>query len=604
MKNYGIGFKYAIEQNARLKLSSPIGSVFGVDSEDIEKFNKLGIYTVYDLLTFSREDFKLEIYHNSPQQYFTIINAYFSIVENLMRALPPVKDFLPESVIREKGLMPLGEVIKWFHSDEYAKEKLLYAKRRLAFNEIFLIQCGLKLARQKSVSQGQGVSCKSNGELVKKVINSLPFDLTTDQRKAFKDIAQDMEIHIPMRRLVQGDVGSGKTVVAMLALVKAVENGYQGVMMAPTEILAVQHYNNFVDSLGKFGIKVGLLSASITRSKRKREEVYKKISNHELDIVVGTHALIQDEVKFAKLGIAITDEQHRFGVAQRAKLANKYDINPDVLAMTATPIPRTLSLTIYGDLDVSVIKQMPAGRKPIETTVHTARQRRSAYSLVRKEILKGRQAYVVCPLRASSNSDAYSAEEIYEMLTDGYLKGIQGALIHGKMKAAEKDNVMERFKNGEIKYIVSTTVIEVGVNVPNATVMVIENAERFGLAQLHQLRGRVGRGSFQSYCILISSSKDADAQKRLELMESTTDGFKLAEEDLKMRGMGQFFGEKQFGMPDLKYADVLTDMDIWHKSWWLSDEFINQEKYPEYLPLVKEYIKLTFGGKFKQIANI
>ena len=248
---------------------------------------------------------------------------------------------------------------------------------------------------------------------------------------------------------------------------------------------------------------------------------------------------------------------------------------------------------------------MPAGRKPVETIVKPARQRRSAYSLVRKEILKGRQAYVVCPLRASSNSDAYSAEEIYEMLTEGYLKDIQGALIHGKMKAAEKDNVMERFKNGEIKYIVSTTVIEVGVNVPNATVMVIENAERFGLAQLHQLRGRVGRGSFQSYCILISNSKDADAQKRLELMESTTDGFKLAEEDLKMRGMGQFFGEKQFGMPDLKYnAEILTRMDALQVSWQLSDEFINQEKYPKYLPLVKEYIKLTFGGKFKQIANV
>lgn len=597
MREWSFGFKYAIEQNSKLSLSSPIGCVFGIESEDVEKFNELGIYTVYDWLICKNDTMA-----NSPLQYFPI-NAYVSVLENLMRALPPIKDFLPESVIRGKGLTPLDETIRCIRNG-CSREKFLRAEHRLAFNEIFLIQCGFKLIRQKSVSQGQGISCKKNGELVKNVIGSLPFDLTGDQLKTFETVAKDMENPIPMRRLVQGDVGSGKTVVAMLALVKAVENGYQGVMMAPTEILAVQHYNNFADSLGKFGIRVGLLSASITRSKKLREEIYKKIANHEVDIVVGTHALIQDEVKFAKLGLAITDEQHRFGVAQRAKLANKYDINPDVLAMTATPIPRTLSLTIYGDLDVSVIKQMPAGRKPIETTVHTARQRRSAYSLVRKEILKGRQAYVVCPLRASSNSDAYSAEEIYEMLTEGYLKDIQGALIHGKMKAAEKDKIMERFKNGEIKYIVSTTVIEVGVNVPNATVMVIENAERFGLAQLHQLRGRVGRGSFQSYCILISNTKDADAQKRLALMENTTDGFKLAEEDLKMRGMGQFFGEKQFGMPDLKYADVLSDSTIWYDSWLMLNYSISEEQFNKFIPLIKEYIELTFNGKFKQILNI
>lgn len=495
-------------------------------------------------------------------------------------------------------------MIQCFHSDNCTEEKFSRAEHRLAFNEVFLIQCGLKLIKRESISQGQGITCKRNGALVQKVINSLPFDLTDDQLKTFKTIAYDMQTPNPMRRLVQGDVGSGKTVVAMLALVKAVENGYQGAMLAPTEILAVQHYNNFVDSLGKFGIKVGLLSAKVTRSKKAKQDMYQKIANHEFDIVVGTHALIEDEVKFAKLGLAITDEQHRFGVAQRAKLANKSDINPDVLAMTATPIPRTLSLTLYGDLDVSIIKQMPAGRKPIKTMVKTSRGRRSAYEFVRKEILGGRQAYVVCPLRASGSSNAYSAEEIYELITKGVMKDIPCALIHGKMKAAEKDDVMTRFKNGEIKLIVSTTVIEVGVNVPNATVIVIENAERFGLAQLHQLRGRVGRGNLQSYCVLISNSKDEDAQKRLELMESTTDGFELAEEDLKLRGCGQFFGEKQFGLPDLKFADVLNDTELVYQSLWLSDEFIIENKYPEYLPLVKEYIKLTYGDKFKQINDV
>lgn len=531
-------------------------------------------------------------------------SVFRTAIQNLLEKMPPIKEILPQKIIKKLDLIPLDTAMRQIHFP--ANEEILrQARRRLAFDELFLIQCGLMLIKKKNTEEKLGITFKKNGALVQKVFESLPFTLTDDQLETFKTVAQDMENSLPMRRLVQGDVGSGKTVVAMLALVKAVENGYQGVMMAPTEILAVQHYNNFVKMLGEFGIRIGLLSAKVTRSKKTRAEVYEKIANHEFDIVIGTHALIQDEVKFAKLGLVITDEQHRFGVAQRAELGKKSEVVPDMIVMTATPIPRTMTLTVYGDLEVSLIKQMPPGRKPIKTMVRTMRQRKKVYEFVREEILKGRQAYIVCPLIERSESVTLNyidpATEIYEMLRKGIFIDIPCALIHGKINPAEKDEIMTRFHDGEIKLLVSTTVIEVGVDVPNATVMVIENAERFGLSQLHQLRGRVGRGSEKSYCILVSNSKQGAAAARLDLMETTTDGFKLAEEDLKLRGPGQFFGEAQHGLPDLKVANVFRDIDTLIEARNAAENFITTESDLNYFAELRQNLALAYGDKFSQI---
>ena len=337
-----------------------------------------------------------------------------------------------------------------------------------------------------------------------------------------------------------------------------------------------------------------------------REEVYQKIAAQEFDIVIGTHALIQEGVRFAKLGLVVTDEQHRFGMAQRSELEKKSDTLPDMLVMTATPIPRTMTLTVYGDLDVSSIKKLPPGRKPVKTLVQNIRARQKVYEFVRAEILAGRQAYVVCPLIERSESEMLAdidpAEEVFEMLSNGLFRDVPCALLHGKMKPRDKDEIMEQFRDGATKLLVSTTVIEVGVDVPNASVMVVEHAERFGLAQLHQLRGRVGRGSEKSYCILISDSKAANARSRLETMETTNDGFKLAEEDLKLRGPGQFFGEAQHGLPDLKIANVFRDLELLLEARDAAEKFITDDDNLNYFANLRQNLALAYGDKFKQIT--
>lgn len=509
-----------------------------------------------------------------------------------------VPEVIPEGVRQQYGLLPRLQACRQIHYPE-DRQQVEKARYRLAFEELYLIQYGLMLLKKRRQERQQGIRFASCGSLTGGVLSSLPFRLTDDQQNAWQDICNDMERPVPMRRLVQGDVGSGKTVIAMLALVKAVENGFQGAMMAPTEILARQHFESFSGSLEPLGIRVALLSGRLT--KKAKQEMYDRLAAHEIDIVIGTHALIQEDVSFANLGLVVTDEQHRFGINQRAVLEKKGNLVPDVLVMTATPIPRTLTLTVYGDLEVSLIRQLPPGRKPVRTFVRGRDRRELIYKFVLEEIKKGRQAYVVCPLiEMNEDSGLYSAQEVYEELTGGIFYGIKCGLVHGKLKQKEKEELMQEFYEGKIKLLVATTVIEVGVNVPNASIMVVENAQRFGLAQLHQLRGRIGRGEYASYCIFVAEERTEAARQRMEIMERTTDGFVLAEEDLKLRGPGQFFGSMQHGLPDLKIADVGQDIDILLRARQAAMETV---KGGEGLPEVLAALQLQYREQFFNITE-
>ncbi|MCR1876113.1 ATP-dependent DNA helicase RecG [Paraclostridium bifermentans] len=469
-----------------------------------------------------------------------------------------IKEYLPNKIIQKYKLCSIDFAVKNIHSPTN-KESLKVALYRLVFEEFLMLQLGLFLFKN-GVTEKSGVKFEKEQNLVK-ILNSLPFKLTNAQNRALNEIIDDMNCEKVMNRLVQGDVGSGKTVVALLALANCVLNGYQGALMAPTEILAEQHFISLNETLSPFGINVGLLVGSLT--KKQKENVLQKVKDNEIDILIGTHALIEDKVEFNNLGIVITDEQHRFGVRQRNKLSEK-GYNPDILVMTATPIPRTLALILYGDLDISIIDELPPGRQPIETLAVYKDKREKAYnSLVRSEVQKGRQVYIVCPLVEESEAiEAKAAVDLVEELKSEFFSDLRLGLLHGKMKPSEKDETMKKFKNKELDILVSTTVIEVGVNVPNATLMIIENAERFGLAQLHQLRGRVGRGSHKSYCILIYSSKSEVCSQRMSIMEETTDGFKISEKDLEIRGPGEFFGTRQHGLPELKVANIFKHMKI------------------------------------------
>ena len=489
------------------------------------------------------------------------INQRFlrTIISQVLHDYQDICEILSDRIIKQYSLLDRKLAFENIHFPQ-SMEILERARRRLVFEELYLLQCSLLFLKKQQRSNHVGIKHGLDGPLSIQVQGQLPFTLTADQQQVLSEVKCDMEDVTTMQRLVQGDVGSGKTVIAALALVKTVENGYQGAMMVPTEILAGQHYRTFLELFGPLGISVSMLTGKLTR--RAREQVLNKIKDGLVDVVIGTHALIQDAVEFKYLGLVVTDEQHRFGVRQRGILQEKGN-TPDVLVMTATPIPRTMALTVYGDLDVSSIRQLPPGRKPIRTFVRGSDRRQLVYKFIVDEVENGRQAYVVCPLvEESEKIDAQSAVELYEELVQTDLKDIRCGLVHGRMKPVDKDAVMSAFYSGEIKVLVATTVIEVGVNVPNATVMVIEGAERFGLAQLHQLRGRIGRGDYQSYCILCSDNKNPETQERLSIMTKTNDGFILAEEDLKLRGPGQFFGTRQHGLPDLKIADIISDLGV------------------------------------------
>ena len=520
----------------------------------------------------------------------------------MRQALALAEQELPESlpldIVHKCNLPERLTALKNIHFPT-SWQALAAAKRRFIFEELFLLQCGLLSYRAHNLEQRQGVQHGPDGAKLQQVLTNLPFTLTEQQQKAWREISEDMQREQPMHRILQGDVGSGKTVISALALAKAAENGYQGCIMAPTEILARQHYDTLQQFLQPAGIRLGLLVGGM-RVKARRE----LLLNLELgliDVLVGTHALLEEDVRFAKLSLAVTDEQHRFGVEQRARLTNKSATAPDVLVMTATPIPRTLALTVYGDLDISLMKGRPPGRKPVQTLCYNEAKRREVYQGLLRQVQGGRQAYIVCPLiEASEALEARSAEKVYEELSQGVLKNVRCALLHGRLKPTEKEAIMADFVAGHTKVLVSTTVIEVGVNVPNATLMVIENAERFGLAQLHQLRGRVGRGSEQSYCVLLTGVDTPEALARLQVVRDSEDGFYLAEKDMEQRGVGQLFGLKQHGLPDLRIADIIRDTDTIVEVRKLAQEELSK---PNALDEIHQLVQLQFGDRFAMIFN-
>ena len=503
---------------------------------------------------------------------------------------------LPPELMSRLKIMPKAEAIKEIHHPR-SRESLDKARFRLKFEELFYLQLNiLSYCRKRSAMAG-GFRFSRVGRYFHAFYEQcMPFELTGAQKRVIKEIRADMNSGRQMNRLLQGDVGSGKTLVALLTMLIALDNGYQACLMAPTEILATQHYDTISGMAAKVGVNVGVNVKLLTGSTRKKERdvIASQLADGSLHILIGTHAVIEDKVQFANLGFVVIDEQHRFGVAQRAALAEKGDA-PHKLVMSATPIPRTLALIIYGDLDISVINQLPKGRKPVKTYAVTGKLRERAFGFVRDRLDEGRQAYVVCPMIEDSESDLLAVKSYAKKAEKGFLKGYSIALLHGKMKSAEKEKVMKKFRDKEIQVLICTTVVEVGVDVPNAAVMVIENADRFGLSQLHQLRGRVGRGEFESSCILITDNTSEECRQRMKIMSSTSDGFKISEEDLKMRGPGDFFGSAQHGLPPLKIADIACNSQLLGMAQQCAKELLDSDpqlRSPEHCSLKIDTLRL------------
>mgnify|MGYP002542558627 FL=1 len=545
---------------------------------------------VYDEIDQSKNTGKIiPIY---PLTYELKQNTLRKIIENgLAEVKGKLPETLPEYILKENNLWDINNTIERIHFPiEFSDFNK--ARERLVFEELLTTQLALLKLKNNYEHETDGIQF-SKDVYMSDVINILPFKLTKAQLRVLEEIDRDMESNKPMNRLLQGDVGSGKTVVAMIAAYKAVKSGYQATIMAPTAILASQHLESFQGILEELGIRTELLISSVT--KKKKTEILEKLQNGEIDILIGTHAILEENVVFKNLGLVVTDEQHRFGVKQRSTIASKGQ-NPDVIAMSATPIPRTLALILYGDLDISIIDELPPNRKKIETYAVRKNMEERVNNFIRKQITEGRQAYIVCPL-VEENEDMEGLQSVIE-LAEKYQKETfseyKVAYLHGKMKPKEKDEIMERFKNGEIQILIATTVIEVGVNVPNSSIMVVENAERFGLAQLHQLRGRVGRGEYQSYCILKYEGNSETIRQRMKVMCDTNDGFIISEKDLELRGSGDFFGTEQHGLPEFKIANLFEDIAVLKKVQRLAlkimedDPLLEKEKNAKLNDLVKE----------------
>ena len=530
------------------------------------------------------------IYHQSAG-----INS--KAIEKLVRqAYEARKDYfvdcIPQSLRDKLCLMEINKAIYELHFPTN-EDTVSEARRRLIFEELFIFQLGLmKLKGNRKESTPVSIEKDFTDDFIK----TLPFTLTGAQERAVRESVQQMTSNFTMNRLLQGDVGSGKTAGAAALIYTVAKNGYQSAFMAPTEILAQQHYKTCLKFFENTDIKIALLTGSVTAAKKR--EIKAQLKSGEIRLIVGTHALIQNDVEFENLGLVITDEQHRFGVKHRGALSGKGD-RPHTLVMSATPIPRTLALMLYGDLDVSILDELPPGRQPIETYAIDTAKRHRAFNYVKKHLDEGRQGYIVCPLVEEGETDLAAAQEYSENISRGFFSGYSVGLLHGKMKPKDKEEVMSKFVSGEIKLLVSTTVIEVGVDVPNSVIMVIENAERFGLSQLHQLRGRIGRGQYKSTCILITDAQNDAAQRRMMVMTSTTDGFKIADEDLKMRGPGDFFGSRQHGLPEMKIA-MLTDTAILNEANRFAREIIIDD--PDFIKEenrnLKDAISELFSGEY------
>lgn len=578
--NAGIMLSGKVKRNnydGKLTFDKPTYSIMtGEFLED--KNSNLNIARIVPIYTVC-EDLSIKVLRRA---IFNAIQKYKDEIENV------IPDFMREKI----GLLDKKVAVEQIHFPE-SQELLEQARFSLIFEELFLIQLKMVRIREQNSHNHSALALKIKEKgLVKEFIDNLPFELTGAQKKAVNEILNDLNSDVPMARLLQGDVGSGKTVVATIMLLAGVENGYQGALMAPTEILAQQHYNNLQQWLSPMGISVGLFLGS--QGKKIREKFRTDLRNGQMNIAVGTHALIQEDVDFNNLGAIVVDEQHRFGVKQRNVLKKKSQ-NPQILTMTATPIPRTLALTVHGDLDLTIIDELPKGRKPIKTSLVTSH--RGVYELIQSEIDAGRQAYVVYPLIEESETLSAKAATIEaERLQKEVFPQYKIGLLHGKLKNDEKEQVMKDFKDKKYDILVSTTVVEVGVDVPNATVMLIENAERFGLSQLHQLRGRVGRNSLQSYCILHTSTKSQETRERLNIMTQTNDGFVIAEKDLQLRGPGEFLGTRQSGLPDLIISDIVRDAKILEMARNEAIDFVKTNKIEDY-PKLKEITSLTlFSG--------